>query len=228
MSDKLNNLEEASPTYEQKDNIYYNCTECSSMIEILEINKEMIKFKCINNKHEISMGINEYLEKMKKYNDIKINNDKCNIHNNKYISYCFDCNNHLCNECLKNREHINHYKNYIIEINPNKEELDKLNKMINENKNIINKRKWIKKKLEKYKNNINNNYYNAKNINNILINYYNNNIIINNNNQILNNIIIEDKLEKQKQNENKIKEYENKLKDTINDCENKLKEYENK
>ena len=47
----LNNLEEAPPSYEQKDNIHYNCTECSSMIEILEINKEIIKFKCLKNKH---------------------------------------------------------------------------------------------------------------------------------------------------------------------------------
>ena len=162
MSDKSNNLEEAPLTYEQKDNIYYNCTECSSMIEILEINKEIIKFKCINNKHEISMGINEYLEKMKKYNDIKINNDKCNINkNNIYISYCFNCNIHLCNECLKNREHINHYKNYIIEINPNKEELDKIKKMINENKNIIKNliierdKKNNEIKIEKYINDIN-------------------------------------------------------------------------
>ena len=138
MSDKLNNLEEA-PTYEQKDNnIYYNCTKCSSMIEIIEINKEIIKFKCINNKHEEIMEINKYLEEMKKYNNIKINNDKCNIHNNnKYISYCFDCNNNLCNECLKNREHINHYKNNIIEINPTEEELNIIKNMINNNKNKI-------------------------------------------------------------------------------------------
>ena len=120
MSEKLNNLEEAPPTYEQKDNINYNGTECSSIIEILEINKEFIKFKCLKNKHEKSMEINKYLEEMKKYNDIKINNDNCDIHNNKYISYCFNCNNHLCNECLKNREHINHYKNYIIEIKSNR------------------------------------------------------------------------------------------------------------
>ena len=49
--DKLNNLQEA-PTYETPNNINYNCTECSSLIEILEINKEIIKFKCVNNKHE--------------------------------------------------------------------------------------------------------------------------------------------------------------------------------
>ena len=84
------------------------------------------------------MEINEYLEKMKKYNDIKINNDKCNIHkNNIYISYCFNCNIHLCNECLKNREHINHYKNNIIEISPTEEELNSIKKMINDNKNEI-------------------------------------------------------------------------------------------
>ena len=56
------------------------------MIEILEINKEIIKFKCLKNKHEIIMGIDEYLEKMKKYNDMKLNNDKCNIHNKKYTT----------------------------------------------------------------------------------------------------------------------------------------------
>ena len=81
MSDILINLEEA-PITKSKDNICYNCTECSSIIEILEINKDIIKFKCLKNKHEKVMEINEYLEKMKKYNDIKVNNDKCNIHNN--------------------------------------------------------------------------------------------------------------------------------------------------
>ena len=139
MSDKINNLEE-EPAYNtsMEDNILYNCTECSSMIEIIEINKEIIQFKCINNKHERIMEISEYLDKMKKYRNIKINNDKCNMHNNNgYISYCLNCNIHLCNECLKKREHINHYKNYLIEINPNKEELNLIKEMIKENKNKI-------------------------------------------------------------------------------------------
>ena len=99
-----NDLDDA-PIYQHIDNIYYNCAECSSMIEIIEINKEIIKFKCINNKHENIMGIKEYLEQMKKYNNKKINNDKCDKHNNNnnnnYCSYCFTCNFHLCNECLK-------------------------------------------------------------------------------------------------------------------------------
>ena len=62
--------------------------------------------------------------------------------------------------------------------------------------------------IENTYNTYNNNYYNSKNINNILINYYKNGIIGNDNN-ILNNIIIEEKLEKEKQNENKIRDYEN-------------------
>ena len=133
----LDDLNEA-PTYEPKDNIYYNCTECSSMIEIIEINKNFIKFKCLNNNHENTIQISEFLEKMKIYNNRNINYDKCDKHNNNnYICYCFDCNFHLCNECLKKREHINHHKNYIIEINPTEEELNIIKDMINKNKNII-------------------------------------------------------------------------------------------
>ena len=53
-------------------NIYYNCTDCSSFIEILSINEEknIIEFKCLNEKniHEKKIiPINEYLSKMEKY-----------------------------------------------------------------------------------------------------------------------------------------------------------------
>ena len=61
---------------------------------------------------------------MKKFRDKKINKDKCNDHKkNRYICFCFDCNRHLCKECLKDREHFFHHKNNIIEIEPSKEEL---------------------------------------------------------------------------------------------------------
>ena len=132
MMDKQDNLCDA-PTY-QIDNIFYNCTECLSMIEIIEINIDKIKFKCLNNKEHIKeIEIKEYLEKMKAKNEnkIKINDDECKYHNNKYISYCFDCKCHLCNECLKKREHINHYKNNIIEINPTEEEINIITELIN-------------------------------------------------------------------------------------------------
>ena len=61
----------------------------------------------------------------------KINDDSCQIHNdNKFISYCFDCNCHLCIECLKLREHLYHNKNNIIEIQPIQEELNIIEEII--------------------------------------------------------------------------------------------------
>ena len=120
-----------------KNDIYYNCTECSSIIEILSINEEnsIIEFQCLNkdNPHEKKiMPLKEYLEKMDKYKQKGMHNDICNIHNknNKYVSYCFDCKCHLCNECLKSRTHINHNKNNIIEIKPIQEELDIIKEVI--------------------------------------------------------------------------------------------------
>ena len=77
------------------------------------------------------MQINQYLEKMKKYNSKTINKDICEIHkNNIYTCYCFDCNLHLCKECLKNRTHLKHYKNCIDEVQPVKEELDLIDEII--------------------------------------------------------------------------------------------------
>ena len=85
------------------------------------------------------MPLKEYLEKMKKYNKRKLNCEECEIHskNNKFVSYCFNCNRHLCKECLKTRNHINHIKNNIIEIRPMDEELDTIKKVINYYKNNI-------------------------------------------------------------------------------------------
>ena len=144
-----NNLDDA-PSYQSIDKICYNCTECSSLIEIIEINKDLIKFKCINNEHENEMELRDYLDKMKKYNNREKNNDICVKHNNKYISYCFDCKNHLCNECLKNRTHINHQKNNIIEMKPTEDELDIIKQMIKENQIKIENIKKEKEKVYKY------------------------------------------------------------------------------
>ena len=55
---------------------------------------------------------------MKNYNNIKLNENKCDKHNKIYASYCFDCNIHLCKDCLKKGEHGYHYKINIIEILP--------------------------------------------------------------------------------------------------------------
>ena len=172
---KENNLNETPLILEQEtpdlnNEIYYNCSECSSLIEILSINEEIntIKFKCLNKEcisnQIIEMSLKEYLEKMKKYNKKEINNDECEMHNKKYLNYCFDCNRHLCKECLKTRTHLNHIKNNIIEIEPIKEELNIIKEIIKEcelNIEKFSKEKQIKIKelnviLEQNKNSENN------------------------------------------------------------------------
>ena len=200
---KENIIFEAPPTpiIEQnnsKDDCY-TCTECSSDIEILSLNKEKstIQFICLNkNSHGIKeMDINQYIKEMKKntylYNKCsscniiqkdKLNNNdnfllclKCNkifcckcfelhlnntedikLHKeikinelniyclkhsikktNNYVSYCFDCEEHLCKECLKSRIHINHKKNSIIEIQPTDEELLAVKEVIKDYNNTV-------------------------------------------------------------------------------------------
>ena len=147
---------------QSKNEIYYNCTECSSSIEILSIdeNECIIEFQCINNNHKKKMLINEYINQMKKFNNNEINSDICINHNLKYECYCLDCNVHLCKACLQLREHINHTKNNIIEIMPNKEEIRIFENILKYYKTKkeelefekINKTKELTKKLEEYKN----------------------------------------------------------------------------
>ena len=94
------------------------------------MNALRIEFQCINNNHNIKMLINEYINKMKKFNCNNINNDICITHNLKYECFCLDCKIHLCKDCLKLRNHVNHLKNNIIEIQPDKKELNIYEKII--------------------------------------------------------------------------------------------------
>ena len=131
----------------------YNCSECSSPIEILTIDEEecLIEFNCISNYHKRKMPIKDYIEKMKDFrekNNININNDKCDEHNIHFSCYCLDCNKHLCKECLKSRDHINHQKNNIIELLPNKNELNIIEDIIIFYEDKI--EKLEKQKLKRY------------------------------------------------------------------------------
>ena len=83
--------EEESPIL-KSNKISYNCSECQSLIEIIEIDEEYIEFKC-NNNHNIKMNIKEYLNKIKEYkdknilnNDITLYNSICNKHNKENLS----------------------------------------------------------------------------------------------------------------------------------------------
>ena len=138
MEELNNNLIPETPNTSTKNkDILYNCTECSSLIEILSINEDenIIQFKCLNKNCGIEKKklLNEYFEEMEKYKQRNVNNDTCQKHsskNNKYMSYCFDCNCHLCEEYLKTREYICHNKNNIIEIKPINEELNIIKEVI--------------------------------------------------------------------------------------------------
>ena len=134
----------------QQNNIYYNCTECSSAIEILSINEEenLIEFKC-NNNHKIKMSINEYINKMKEFNNEKLNNNICNKHQKENYSFCFDCNIHLCKECIKTKKHNYHYKIYLMEIIPEDNILNEIENIIEGNKKDIKKLNSEKIHLEK-------------------------------------------------------------------------------
>ena len=144
----------------EDNNLYYNCPECPSLIEILSIDEKNnnIEYNCLNKKYfhgKNIIKIPEYLTKMRKFNSQRINKDTCDLHsskysNNEYISYCFDCNYHLCNECLKTRTHINHIKNNIIEIKPMKEELKIIEEIIKDysvNLDTIRKEKYNEEKI---------------------------------------------------------------------------------
>ena len=151
-------------TLEFNKEINYNCSECPSQIEIISIKEEnnTIEFNCLNKEHIhnkiIKMSLKEYLEKMKRYNKKEINNDKCGIHKNKYVSYCFNCNCHLCEECLKTRTHLNHIKNNIIEIKPMNEELNIIQEVIKDYDNKIeNLKKEKQNKIKELSKSLNNN-----------------------------------------------------------------------
>ena len=124
------------------------------------------------------MPIKEYLNKMK-INHIGANNKKCMIngHNKNFECYCLECNSHLCEICLKSREHLSHYKIIIKEVMPSTNELNMIDNII---KDIENKKEYknLKNLYEIIYNTYtkaNNNYYYCINVNFILVNYIENN-----------------------------------------------------
>ena len=146
-----------TPIPETIDNISYHCSECSSLIEIISINEKYneIEFKCANNTHnreKIKMPIKDYLKRIEMNNNKKINN-KCEIHKEEFLVYCFNCSKHLCKKCLKGSKiHINHNKKIILEIQPNEEDLDIIKKIYKEyDDKIINLKNEKLEDIEDYK-----------------------------------------------------------------------------
>ena len=168
---------EDNPEIESLDP-FYNCSECSSQIEILYIDNDNIEFICFNktNPHKRKMLISEYINKMKMHY-IDTNNEKCMKHNKEYVSYCLECNIHLCDMCLISREHLIHDKIYLKEILPNKKELSITLNIIDEyeNKKELIYLKNLYEIIYNAYNKANNNYYNCINMNTMIINYIENN-----------------------------------------------------
>ena len=133
---------------------YYSCSECQSEMEIIKLDEEFIEFKC-NKNHDIRINIKEYLDKIKENKNKELPNDDiilgdsiCNKHKEKYLSYCFECNIHLCETCLISGEHSYHYKIFIKEIMPKNEILLKIKNLIKNNKKKIKDLNKNKKDIE--------------------------------------------------------------------------------
>ena len=161
--ENFNEKDETSKKIIQSKEFYYNCSECSSQIEIISMNETEIEFKCINNNHLKKISIKDYINKMKVFNNKNNKNDININHNNKFEGYCLDCKIHLCKEYLKSSNHINHNIKLITKLAPNKKELNIIENIIkyyeekieNLEKEKLIKAKELDNKLKEYKNKLN-------------------------------------------------------------------------
>ena len=144
------------PSYDEeetiKENIGYNCSECSSLIEIISINEETFEFKCVDNhNHKNKLKINKYLEDMKKYIDKKNLKDKCKAHNHKNNIYCLSCKCHLCEECQKSEIHKAHNKIILEKEQPDEKDINIIKSKTKYYNNKIKNFKQIKDGLKNNK-----------------------------------------------------------------------------
>ena len=121
----------------------YSCPYCSALPEILNFNEinSTIKFKCKKHGENILL-IQDYLEKMINWvniSEIKTKN-KCSIHKDIYNYFCKNCEENICQKCLKeSSKHENHIKYDITNLNPTKNEIILLKEKISI---------WLQKKEE--------------------------------------------------------------------------------
>ena len=153
--------------------LYYKCSTCAKIqkdkINISNYFNYCLKCEKIYCDKCFGLHLNNNNMDKKMHKEIKINelNTHCVEHSiknkNTYVSYCFDCKEHLCKVCLKSRIHINHKKNSIIEIQPMDEELLIIRELIKENnnkiENLINEQTT---KLNELKEKLNNNISSIK------------------------------------------------------------------
>ena len=132
--------------------VFSYCIKCNVVICSDCLDKHLKSNE--KNHHEFN---NEYIIK----NNEK--NIRCFSHpEEKNLAFCFDCNTHICEKCMKNKRHITHRKNNILEVSVTHEIKKMLNSIIDiydgkvkENKirknELINQTEENKKTIEKNK-----------------------------------------------------------------------------
>ena len=118
--------------------LFFNCSNCKkSQKEFNGIFKYCLDCK----KVFCNLCVKSHINNNEEHRIINTNeiNNKCASHNinNELKCYCTNCKEHLCKECLRTRIHINHVKNNIEEIEPMKEELDIVDKIIKKYKKDV-------------------------------------------------------------------------------------------
>ena len=99
--------------------IFSYCIRCQ---QIICCNQECINKHFNNNKVNHENNSNEY------FIDNNKRGIKCILHfYKKNEAYCFDCNRHLCSECLRSGIHKLHRKVNMVEIIPSDEFKEKFN-----------------------------------------------------------------------------------------------------
>ena len=132
-----------------QNSFYDKCNKCNILFK--DIENIFICLKC--NKLYCNTCSKFHIKNDNHNNIIKYTNkySTCNLHNSKNISICLDCKINLCKECLK--LHQIHNIKSLIDIIPNKEKKESMNIKNKENESkiqkIIDNLKEIKNNLDK-------------------------------------------------------------------------------
>ena len=150
----------------------FKCINCNSYKVCLKFNEKEYKIinECFNCYNIIHLFIDDFFINYKEFYASKPDKDKikniqiCLKHNKAFISFCNNCKEILCEECLLSHDNINHPTQKIKEIIDNKSE-----SRINEYKNeLIDLKNIIEEKINENKNKQDENKEGNKLLNSIL------------------------------------------------------------
>ena len=133
----------------------YCCPCCPLMPEIKCFDQVLgtVKFYCKEH-GENTLDVEDFIEKIGEFEnncELKVNN-KCKNHKNEYEFYCLDCQENICEKCIKEtNEHENHKKYEICGLNPEKKEIlyieSKIEMLLQEKDELLRKLKTLESKI---------------------------------------------------------------------------------